>query len=342
MAPILILDGGLGTSLQQKYGVEFSSSKTPLWSTDLLVSDPKTLLACQSDFGDVPVDVLLTATYQVSIHGFKNTKSEDHPHGVGKHEISRYLATAVDVAKQAGSAQVALSIGPYGACMIPSQEYSGQYDAEHESMEALEEWHRERFELFAEVDDINSRVGYVALETVPRLDEIRAMRRAAHSDPVFSNVPHWVSCLYPGEGETLPDGASAGDAVRAMMDPTDGPLPWGIGINCTKVWKLKGIVEVYGSVIRELIGQGKLDEWPALVLYPDGTNGEVYNTETQTWEVPSGIETGGRESWEEQLKSVVRDAIAGGEWRCVVVGGCCMASAEDIQRLRAVLLSEGP
>ena len=156
--PVLILDGGLGTALEQKYHVAFSVAK-PLWSADLLVSDPDTLLACQSDFGrGVPVDVLLTATYQVSVAGFARTKTAEFPLGIGRAQIPDYVDAAVRIAARAtgrdaeaaaAAAAVALSIGPYGACMIPSQEYSGAYDEPHGSRAALYEWHLERMRLFA-------------------------------------------------------------------------------------------------------------------------------------------------------------------------------------------------
>ncbi|VUC33016.1 unnamed protein product, partial [Clonostachys rosea] len=81
MTEIKILDGGLGTSLETDFAVKFSHS-TPLWSSHLLVSDPETLLQCQSNFGRVPVDVLLTATYQVSIQGFADTKTSQTPTGI--------------------------------------------------------------------------------------------------------------------------------------------------------------------------------------------------------------------------------------------------------------------
>lgn len=80
MTSIQILDGGLGTSLQDQHGVTFDSS-TPLWSSHLLVSDPTTLLACQRNFITAGCDVLLTATYQVSIEGFARTKTPEFPDG---------------------------------------------------------------------------------------------------------------------------------------------------------------------------------------------------------------------------------------------------------------------
>jgi homocysteine S-methyltransferase len=33
-----------------------------------------------------------------------------------------------------------------------------------------------------------------------------------------------------------------------------------------------------------MIEAGDLENWPALVLYPDGTKGEAYNTSTRRWE----------------------------------------------------------
>ena len=71
--PILLLDGGLGTTLESApYDFHFSSS-TPLWSSHLLISSPDTILAAQKDFVKAGCDVLLTATYQASFKGFVAT-----------------------------------------------------------------------------------------------------------------------------------------------------------------------------------------------------------------------------------------------------------------------------
>lgn len=339
--PIQILDGGLGTSLEQKYSVKFDRS-TPLWSSHLLVSDPEVLQRCQSDFGRVPVDILLTATYQVSIKAFQDTKTANYPDGIPRERISQFLETALQVGEAAKhSAKLALSIGPYGACMIPSQEYSGQYDADHDSEQALLQWHQERMALFAQIQNIESRVAYLSLETIPRKDEIIAMRKAVASTPVLSGIPFWMSCLYPNDDGKLPDGTEAEDAVAAMLDPAvSDAVPWGVGVNCTKVWKLDALLKVYESCVRKMVESGKLQEWPALVLYPDGTNGEVYNTKTQQWEVPDDEKGIGRVSWEEQLASVVQATEKRGEWKEIMVGGCCMARSEDIERLRTRLVKE--
>jgi homocysteine S-methyltransferase len=340
MPRILILDGGLGTSLEQNHNVKFTPS-TPLWSSSLLISDPATLLQCQASFASVPVDILLTATYQVSLHGFRNTKTPTHPDGISPADIPPFLETAVDIAETAarsGHATVALSVGPYGACMIPSQEYSGRYDEAHNSQETLYEWHRERMRLFSSVRSVSSRVAYTALETIPRVDEIVAMRRALDAVPDLARVPFWMSCLYPGDDERLPSGETAEEALRGMLDPRLARcVPWGVGINCTKVWKLTALLKLYEAAIERLLEDGVVQAWPALVVYPDGTNGEVYNTVTQVWEPVASGTSEARVPWEEQLAEAIRGTEERGRWRQIVVGGCCMASSEDIARLRRVL-----
>lgn len=295
-----VLDGGLGTALEDRYGVVFNDS-TPLWASHLIVSDPDTLLACQRDFVEAGADVLLTATYQVSIEGFARTKVPAYPEGVPRFAVGRYLANAVKIAERASirkaaqgqspsSASLALSLGPYGACMIPGQEYSGKYDDDHNSEEALYRWHLERLRLFTNVQGLMDRISYVAFETLPRLDEIRAVRRAYH-DAHITNKKLWISCVFPGEAKSLPDGTSVDRAVRGMLEPlSGGSKPWGIGINCTKLHKLASLVASYGESVRDLTMRAassrlNLGAPPCLLLYPDGTTqGEVYNTTTKKWE----------------------------------------------------------
>lgn len=335
MTQIYILDGGLGTSLEQHYDVHFSKEQ-PLWSADLLVTDPETLHKCQQDFGNIPVDILLTATYQISFDGFKKTVTKDFPHGIPESAVTKYIKQAIDLGHRAkdAKARLALSIGPYGACMIPSQEYSGSYDPDHDSEDSLLHWHAQRLAAFAAIPDISSRVDFVALETVPRRDEIVAMRKALGDSSELSKVPFWISCLYPGDDNQLPDGTSAAEAVRHMVDPALGPSPWGVGINCTKVWKLKSLISKYETQISSMIEQKELAEWPALVLYPDGTNGEVYNTTTKKWEKPSTVQGEHRISWEQQLADVLSDVKSRNLWKTVVVGGCCMADFRAISNLK--------
>ncbi|KGO69639.1 Homocysteine S-methyltransferase [Penicillium expansum] len=337
MATIQILDGGLGTSLGDLYNIHFDSTTTPLWASHLLVSDPATLQACQRDFGVAGVDVLLTATYQVSAEGFARTKTPQFPDGIPRSAVGPFLQKAVDIAEQAKvreSASVALSLGPYGACMIPGQEYSGAYDAEHDSEESLYLWHLDRLRMFAEADGkLVSRVRYVAFETLPRLDEVHAVRRAIR-DSAF-DVPFWIACVFPRDDDFLPDGSSVEEVVRAALAPLEGgAVPWGIGANCTKMHKLGGLVDLFGRAVAEGIAKEEISAVPSLVLYPDGTNGEVYNTTTQIWEKNDALSDNVSDnSWEEQLAQVVNEAYEKGHFKSFLVGGCCKASHHDIKKL---------
>ncbi|KOS20880.1 Homocysteine S-methyltransferase YbgG [Escovopsis weberi] len=345
MAQILILDGGLGTTLELNHDVQFTPSQ-PLWSSHLLLSDPSTLLSCQRSFALVPVDILLTATYQMSVEGLAHTKTPDFPNGIrGTDSILPVLEAAVDLAHQAvrdtgfPEPKLALSLGPYGACMVPSTEYTGRYDTQHDDLASLTDWHAERMQLFAQLRDPKARVGFVAIETVPRGDEIAAARTALGSVPELAGIPFWISCLYPEE-LALPDGTSPENVVRATLDPRKGgPVPWGIGINCTKVDKLDALVRRFEGEVARMQGEGLVSAWPALVLYPDGTNGEVYNTQTKAWEAPppSGPRHA-RIPWEKQLAAVVQAAVSRGKWPAIVAGGCCMSRPADIARLRGLLL----
>ncbi|KAI2613492.1 Homocysteine S-methyltransferase [Hypoxylon fragiforme] len=298
LTPVLFLDGGLGTSLEDNYGVKFGKH-TPLWSSHLLVDDPDTLRTCQRDFGNVPVDILSTATYQVSAEGFARTKTSDHPHGISRSEILPFLNLAISIAEEvkAPEARVALSLGSYGSCMVPSQEYSGKYDGEHDSIEQLCDWHRDRIGLFNQIDRLESRVGFVAFETVPKLIEIKAIRKlfthapssSSNARPILhGSLPFWISCVFPNDDYTLPDGSDIDQVVDAMLDPDASDVfPWGIGINCTKINKLPELVRMYSTAVSRLAKAGRLTAQPSLVLYPDGTNGEVYDTTTMTWHAPN-------------------------------------------------------
>ncbi|KAI3343161.1 Homocysteine S-methyltransferase [Ustulina deusta] len=349
--PVQFLDGGLGTSLEDKYNLRFTEA-TPLWSSHLLLSDPDTLKSCQRDFADVPVDILLTATYQVSVEGFQRTRTDAFPDGVPRADIPRFLDVAVSTVEQVKqpTTKIALSLGPYGAVMTPSQEYTGQYDDEHNSADKLFRWHADRMSLFASIPQLGSRVDFVAFETVPRLDEILAIRRlttllASHSADAavpgpLERTPYWISCVFPGTARVLPDGSSISQVIRALLslEHSNDP-PWGIGINCTKIAELPKLVRAYESGIRLLEEDNHLRSWPSLLLYPDGTNGEVYDTVTKTWRMPIGLtETIQESSWEQQLEHVVTEARSRGCWQSIVVGGCCKATHKDISRLRAQVL----
>lgn len=294
--PIFLLDGGLGTTLEDQYSVQFGDH-TPLWSSHLLLCDAGTLLDAQTGFAEAGVDVILTATYQASVKGFAATShlGGECRAGYTADEAASYMRDAVTIARKAFGGRagtVALSLGAYGATVVPSQEYSGDYDEEHRSVKALREWHAERLRLFTRAAETWKDVDMVAFETVPLLDEVRAVREA-YGDICAGDweaeKPFWVSCVFPGEQAKLPDGSLVEEVVGAMLKPEDGlPIPFGIGLNCTKIWKVREVVLEFEKAIGKLVASGEIAGWPSLVIYPDGAQGLVYNTEKRVWEEREG------------------------------------------------------
>lgn len=200
--------------------------------------------------------------------------------------------------KEAGAkGGVALSLGPYGATMVPGQEYSGLYDEGMREVQDLQTWHRRRLQAFMiddGVDDGDEKrerekcwtdVDLIAFETIPLLKEVTAVRKVMASLETSEVKPFWIACVFPGEANTLPDGTRIKDLVETMLLRRDGEaIPKDIGINCTKITKVEGLIKEFEGAIEDLVQRKEVDEWPGLVLYPDGTDGEVYNTSTMTWE----------------------------------------------------------
>lgn len=297
---ILILDGGLGTTLEDQHNVKFST-KTPLWSSQLLITDPETLKKVQNDFAR-SADIILTPTYQASHVGFARS-------GVPHDKVAEYFHSATRISRDTGRI-VAMSLGAYGAVLQPSQEYSGLYDTDEAG---LKRFHAERLAVCEEYD-------LLAFETLPRLDEVRAVKAVA-------NGKYWITCVFPNENR-LPDGTSIPVLLKTMMAY---PVPWGIGMNCTKVAKIAGLITEFEEAAEEMN-----ITLPRLVIYPDGTNGLKYDTTLQQW---VGSEEDGP-AWDEQVATIVSMVQRRGKWKGIVVGGCCKTTPEHIARLRARLKSD--
>ncbi|OCT51324.1 Homocysteine S-methyltransferase YbgG [Cladophialophora carrionii] len=319
--PILVLDGGLGTTLEDEHGVRFSSN-TPLWSSHLLVENVETLKRVQRDFADAGADIVLTATYQASFLGFKNTKATSQS-GIDEDEARRLMLSAVRIARESFNGRpglVALSLGAYGATMIPSTEYSGRYGSMTE--EDLFQFHSKRLSCFVNRTEWED-VDLVAIETLPRLDEVRATRKAVQ---IIKHKPYWISCVFPNDDERLPDGTGVEELVTTMLEG-ERP-PYAIGINCTKVHKLPGLLRSF-----EDSAHAHDLALPRLVIYPDGAGGKVYDTTLQQWMGSDDEES----PWEQQVYDIVKEVQRRRKWKGILVGGCCKTTPSHIKKLRAKL-----
>jgi homocysteine S-methyltransferase len=228
--PIVFLDGGLGTTLEEEHGIQFSDA-TPLWSSHLLISSPEILLKVQTDFARAGADILLTATYQASFEGFSRTPREpqhadeggDSRTGYDRAEAAGYMRSAVGIArtafKDAGrpTGLIALSLGAFGATMMPSQEYTGEYPEELMDSKGLYDFHLDRITCFTEDEETWDSIGLVGFETLPRLAEIEAVRLVMHNvNSSRGQKEFWISCVFPNDDD-LPDGSTITDVVAAML-----------------------------------------------------------------------------------------------------------------------------
>ncbi|PLN85633.1 putative homocysteine S-methyltransferase [Aspergillus taichungensis] len=345
---ILLLDGGLGTTLEAPpYHCTFTSD-TPLWSAHLLVADPAILRAVHASFVASGADIILTATYQTSVEGFARTSP-----GYGPDDAARYMRSAVTLARNASGQRpvhIALSLGPYGATMTPiAAEYSGLYPDAMNSEAALRNWHAQRLKIFTDDENSWNNVQYVAFETLRRADEVRAIRGAmadvASGKPTEKQKPWWITGVFPADE---PDEDDIRSWVRAAVGGVEEglPRPWGIGVNCTRLDQIRRIVSVMQLEVAQMATAGGtfVDQWhsqsgrPWLVLYPDGTQGERYDPATKAWIAPgseSDNESVAR-PWSEQFRDVVHD-LMDTHWEGLIIGGCCRTGPRQIGELRAVV-----
>lgn len=383
--PIIILDGGMGTTLSDsQLGFQFDQS-TPLWSSHLLINQPSALQAVHTAFGHAGAEILLTASYQASFEGFEKTLGPRYQKQLAIDYMNSSIALAVASGKemheqskhrQRGhgftSPCVALSLGPLGATLVPSQEYSGAYPPEMASQTWLETWHRRRLAAFIQEGGYWEDIEFIAFETFKRTDEIHAVRNLMsnyHSyHPDRCGKPRtrwWISTVWPDDDI---DDSNIEDTVKALLEntrrrapldnihdteptPHVGATPWAIGVNCTALSKAAKVVEKMEQVVTALASSGKWrNEWssslpdavdrPWLVLYPDGAQGLRYDTTLQQWIADSSRDANVNDSWASAIWKIASQIRARGHWAGIVLGGCCKTGPHDISELRGLLDKE--
>jgi homocysteine S-methyltransferase len=107
--------------------------------------------------------------------------------------------------------------------------------------------------------------------------------------------------------------------------------PFAIGINCTKVYKLRDLIQIFESASKE---QNLV--LPRLVIYPDGASGLIYDPVTQKWvrkAESDADDTSKRRDWHEEVADIVRQVRDRGAWKGILVGGCCKTRPGHIAAL---------
>ncbi|KXN90632.1 Homocysteine S-methyltransferase 4 [Leucoagaricus sp. SymC.cos] len=235
--PILIMDGGLGTSLEETCKTQITG--TPLWSAEAITKEPEAIVAVHLAFLRAGAEVIETSTYQCSFDTLERA-------GYTRDDAWQVMRQAVLLAQQARTLfneeketnnkrlfsddeqsrnphiRLCLSLGPFGASLKPTQEFGGFYPPpygprkysaagpninymddealEDEAIEALTAFHTKRLSLFAQDSEIWSYIDMIAFETVPLAREAISIRRTMtrlQEKGMGVGKQWWISFVFP-------------------------------------------------------------------------------------------------------------------------------------------------
>lgn len=265
---------------------------------------------------------------------------------------------------------IALSLGPFGAILKPTQEFRGYYpppygpreysdghknqnsfqenEQENEllAIEVLTRFHYERLLVFASSVDTWNSVDCLAFETVPLKREVTAIRGAiqllqdwlAREGREGEIKPWWISCVFPdgkSPAELRPGGPNVSidemlTTAFSAVDKNGGLLPTPPGFGINCT-KPEYLPALAAAVVDYFKTLPEIASKPWLILYPNGD--DVYNEETRSW---MGKTEGFHMKWAEEVSSLVADlmgasTVLGG----IIVGGCCKTGPDHISSLRS-------
>ena len=239
----------------------------------------------------------------------------------------------------------------------PSPGPTVEESEERKAIEALARFHLWRLHAVSSNPETWNAIDYVAFETVPHLRELRAIKLAmskfdATKTQGGSLRGWWISLVFPdgeesaqwgleervhqtrGLGLDDPTTTTACQILNVVLDPEVGAVPTGLGINCTRIDQYPSILSSIVSTSKYQSSGEKVPIPLTLVVYPNGGRfGDTFDTVTHRWENDGGPRPDGRNiTWEEEVVEVVQNCR--GEWKDVIVGGCCRVYPPQIRTLR--------
>ncbi|HTA48411.1 MAG TPA: homocysteine S-methyltransferase [Verrucomicrobiae bacterium] len=300
-----VLDGGLATELERA-GCDLAS---PLWSGEVLRTQPEKVLAVHRSYLEAGADCLLTASYQLSAMGFheigfavpaaEQAARQAIRQSVALAEQARceYIQAEVDAGRKPRRIWIAGSLGAYGAALHNGAEFHGNYNIDHPGLVTI---HAERIDAMRDTP-----ADFLAFETVPSLAEADAILEALAP---FPNIAAYISFTcrddtYTGHSEPI-------EVCARLLDAAPNIIA--VGINCTAPRYILPLIRKIRAVTKKRIA-----------VYPN--SGETWVAETRGWtgaSDPAGFGELARE-WRE----------AGGDW----IGGCCRTSPQHIRAVAAAL-----
>jgi len=122
------------------------------------------------------------------------------------------------------------------------------------------------------------------------------------------------------------------EILNVVLDDEIGAVPTGLGLNCTRI-------DRYSSILSSITSRSKYgspsEKVPlTLVIYPNGGRlGDTFDSIAHRWKNDGRPRPDGKNiTWEEEVVEVVQKCQ--GDWRDIVVGGCCRVYPPQITGLR--------
>jgi len=287
-----VLDGAMATELERR-GCNISG---PLWSAHVLDTSPETIRQAHLDYLRAGADCISTVSYQVSAMGYMEM-------GRPREDAEWALRRSVEIAEVAREqfrqesdrpVLIAASLGPYGAALHNGAEFHGRYDI---SIADLARFHAERLAVIAE-----TKADLVAMETIPSLDEARAILAALTRFPALRA---WLSFTCP-DGARVAHGERLADCA-ALLNGSDQVIA--VGVNCT-----------HPRLVVSLVAAAQSATSKPILVYPN--SGETWDAANHRWLGESNIEE--YEAWAAEWFRAGAQAV----------GGCCRTTPEHIQAVR--------
>lgn len=315
---VYTLDGGFSNTIES-LGVCLHPK---LW-TGLCVHDHyKEVVKTHQAFVRSGADIVTTSTYQMSFEGYQSEN-------FNKEDSIKFMRSAIKAAREGSTnssnsssdsdskskVKVAISVGPYGAILADGSEYTGAYAFEYGAMEKLKSFHYERLLALQSTDDHDDGGDLYACETIPCINECKAIIHALQESNAINQLPVYLS-LSIKDNKTLNSDESLDEAVRVIEELTSG-YDIGIGINCCS----PSVVEEALITIRN----ANTSKNRVLLAYPN--LGETWDASDRDWKSNSGINI------KEYSNYVNRWIDAGAR----IIGGCCRTTPEYISAVNEII-----
>ena len=242
---VLMLDGGLSTALEAQ-GLIIDG---PMWTGELLLSNPDSVTTAHRSFVDSGADIIITGSYQLSFEGGRRT-------GWADDDVERALRNSTAAARLAvnDDTLVAASIGPFGAHLNDGSEFRGNYGV---TASVIREYHDRRLDIL-----LDTEPDLLALETMPDLAEVGILLDLIESKSV--DMPFWVSFTV-AEAGAISGGGTFAEACAVVENSANAMA---VGINCSP---LSVITPTLSGVDTDL----------PFVVYPNA--GRTWDAESMSW-----------------------------------------------------------